>query len=457
VKWFVGVLLLLLAALVLESGLLAYAAYVLLGLLLIGRLLARGGVENLSARRSCKLGGEEVGEAGPGLVADVGDRVSIALTVSNSGRLPVPWVLLEDLLPRRAVERRHPSLEVKGKRLKIASVPGGGEVVLRYRLECLKHGYFALGPLVLESGDLFGLHRRYRVLTRPRYLLVLPKVVPLLGYEVASRRPVGDVRLTHRLFEDPTRLAGVRPYEYGDPLNRIHWRATARTGALHTRVCEPSCLAGATVVLDFHKAGYHQRGEPHRSELAVTAAASLANAVQEMGQQVGLVTNAGDAARRLRTAFQEYAARSRRAALQAAEQEDEEAERLEPLRIETRRGAEQLQRIREALARAELNDGLTFAGLIAESASRLPRDATVLAVLPDVPEATAITLGNLRRQGFAVAVVLVMLDDEALERSYARLTVEGVRDIRHLHNEEELSELCQRSVDRSAPYSLAGF
>src|SRR5260370_9364693 len=107
--------------------------------------------------------------------------------------------------------------------------------------------------------------------------------------------------MTYRLFEDPTRIAGVRPDEVGDRLNRIHWRATARTGALHSKVHEPSTLTGATVVLDFHEAGYPTRGEPVRSELAVTTAVSLANAVYEMGQQIGLVTNGRDAADPLKT------------------------------------------------------------------------------------------------------------------------------------------------------------
>src|SRR5207302_1065419 len=150
----------------------------------------------------------------------------------------------------------------------------------------------------------------------------------------------------------------------GDPLNRVHWRATARTGQLHSKIHEPSTLSGATVLLDFHQAGYHARGEPFRSELAVVAAVSLANAVYEMGQQVGLVTNGRDAA--------------------------------------------------------------------------------------------AIALGDLRRRGFAVTVVLVMLDDKPLEQAYARLMSEGVRDLRHLKDEAELADLCNQQVHRATPYDFAG-
>jgi uncharacterized protein (DUF58 family) len=468
-RWFLAVLLLLVAAVFLESSLLAYATYVLLGLLLISRWLARRWIGQLSAARAfLRAGRGEEPVAGPegqrpvGLTAEVGERVVVRVRVHNNGRLPVPWVLLEDLLPRAALDRRFPRLKVKGKRLQIAMLRAGGTLEMRYQLECLGRGYYQVGPLVLESGDLFGLHRRHRVLTEPGYLLVYPRIVPVIGYDLASRRPIGDVRLTHRLYEDPTRIAGVRRYEAGDPLNRVHWRATARTGMLHSKVHEPSTLSGASILLDFHEAGYHSRGEPFRSELSVTAAASLANAVSEMGQQVGLVTNGRDASDRLRlhpaadsaTGPKERELATRQAARQAAGMV-EQSDRLRPLRVETRRGVEQLQHIREVLARVELTAGLTFADLVIEATPRLPRDATILAVLPDVPVESAVALGNLRRHGLAVTVVLVALGEEALERSYARLVAEGVRDIRHLADEAALPDLCRRQVEHSAPYDFA--
>jgi uncharacterized protein (DUF58 family) len=206
-------------------------------------------------------------------------------------------------------------------------------------------------------------------------------------------------------------------------------------------------------VLDFHQAGYHPRGEPFRSELAVTTAVSLANAVYEMGQQVGLATNGRDAADRIKTEGWEQDPRTRQAARGTAAM-SEESERLQPLLVPTRRGVEQLQHIRETLARVELTDGLTFAELISETISRLPRDATILAVLPDVSVETAIALGNLWRAGLAVTVVLILLDDEPLERAYGRLVAERIRDIRHLKSEAELPELCRRQVDRSSPYAF---
>jgi uncharacterized protein (DUF58 family) len=330
---------------------------------------------------------------------------------------------------------------------------GGQEAKVRYHVHCQMRGYYQIGPLMLESGDLFGLHRRYRVETEPQFLLVYPKVVPLEGYELASRRPIGDIRMTYRLYEDPTRIAGVRPYEAGDPLNRVHWRATARTGELHSKVYEPSTLAGATILLDFHQGSYPRRGEPHRSELAVTTAASLANAVYEMGHQTGLVTNGRDAADRLRLEGWDHEFRTRRAARRAPAMR-EESDRLRPLVVPTRRGVEQFQRIRETLARVELTDGLTFGELVMEAAPRLPRDATVVAVLGDVPAEAALALGNLNRRGFAVSAVLIAFDADRLEKAYGRLVAEGIKDVRHLRDEAGLPQLCQHQVQQATPYQL---
>jgi uncharacterized repeat protein (TIGR01451 family) len=442
-KWWLGTAVLLLLALVLESGLLAYAMYVLVGVLLVSRLLARAALENVTARRL------PVRET-----AEIGEQVTVTVLVRNNGKLPVPWILLEDLLPAEAVGPRPPRLKVEGKRLQAHTLAAGREVRLRYRIDCRMRGYYQVGPLVLESGDLFGLHRRYRLETEPQFLLVYPRVVPLEGYDLMSRRPIGDVRLTHRLYEDPTRIAGVRAYQAGDPLNRVHWRATARTGELHCKLYEPSSLSGATVVLDFHKAGYPRRGEPYRSELAVTAAAALAHAVYQMGQQVGLVSNGRDAADRLRLEGWDHEYRTRTAA-RARPAMHARSERLQPLVVETRRGVEQFQRIRETLARLELTDGLTFDRLVSEAAGRMPRDATVVALLPGVPVEAALALGNLKRQGFAVTVVLVLLPEGQVEDAQGRLLAEGVRDVRLLKDEAELPTLCQQQVLLTTPYSVA--
>ena len=125
--------------------------------------------------------------------------------------------------------------------------------------------------------------------------------MPLEGFDIASRRPIGEVRIAHRLFEDPTRIAGVRRYEAGDPLNRVHWRATARTGVLHSKIYEPSTVAGATLLLDFHQARVRSRSTSRTApSWPSPPPPRWPTPCIEMGQQIGLVTNGRDAADRIR-------------------------------------------------------------------------------------------------------------------------------------------------------------
>src|SRR5262249_35806508 len=185
-----------------------------------------------------------------------------------------------------ALKQKPPRIHLKGKRLKLTRIRAGNASTLKYTIVCDMRGYYQIGPTVLETGDLFGLHRRHRIVTKPVFLLVYPKVVPLRKYDFASQRAIGEVNLARLLFEDPTRNAGVRPYQVGDPLQRVHWRATARTGQLMSRVFDPTTLAGATILVDFHRDGYPSRGEPFRSDLAVTPACSIAYSATMLNHQI---------------------------------------------------------------------------------------------------------------------------------------------------------------------------
>lgn len=437
-KWFVIAVLLLGVGLLLRLELLVFAMYVLLGVLLISRFMTREWTAKVAATRTGSTG-----------TANVGDQATIVIELINHSRFAVPWLIIEEAFPLDALK---PPLRLKltGRTTFIARLKRRERRTMRYTVEFLARGYYQFGPLLIESGDLFGLHRRYRVLSAPVHVLVFPEIVPLRGYDIASRRPLGEIRMTHRLFEDPTRIAGVRPYQAGDPLSRIHWRAFARTGSLHSKVYEPSCLAGATLLLDFHRQSFTSSESFWTEDLAITAAASLANAVFALGQQVGLITNGRDAAERMRTEGWRAAWTTRADALNKFAERPPN-ERLEPIVIPPQRGPEQVERLHETLARLEQTDGFTFDAMIHETASRIPRDASVVAILSSVTRDSARALGELRRAGYAVTAVVVTRDvreyhDWAQPPEWAALLLgEGI-DFRPIDSREALAELRAESL-----------
>ena len=58
----------------------------------------------------------------------------------------------------------------------------------------------------------------------------------------------------------------------------------------------------------------------------------------------------------------------------------------------------------------ERSGGLTFPELLLEVNSRLPRNTTLVAIVQDVTEETAVLLGGLHRRGFRVTVVPIAFD-----------------------------------------------
>jgi uncharacterized protein (DUF58 family) len=433
-KWFLGALFLLFAGFVFELGPLVYAMYVLLGVLLFTRFLTYTWVECMTVTRECDRHSCQIGET-----------IAVAAVVKNTGLLPVPWLLIEDALPRDALTDSPPRIKAKGPRVSVAQLFPLAEKHLLYQLTFQQRGYYQIGPMLLESGDPFGLHRRFKVSGKPNFILVHPKVVPLDGYDISSRRPIGEIRLSHRLFEDPTRISGVRAYQNGDPLNRVHWRASARTGSLHSKTFDASCIAGATLLLDFHQ--YSHRGGSHSNlltELTVTTAASLANTLYQMNQQIGLVSNGRDAADRVREEGWKQEFRTRSVARKLLDLRGE-SERLRPVVVPTLRGGEQLIRILETLARLELTNGLNFAQLVEEAKPHLSRDSTVIAVLRAVSEETALALGSLKRAGYSVTAVVAVRDripDWVVPPEWATLLLAQGIAFRPIHDEEALANLC---------------
>jgi uncharacterized protein (DUF58 family) len=136
--WFAVLFLLIGVAIALKAGLVAFAGYVLLGVYLLSRYLARRWVHALSAKRECDSAPREVGES-----------TAVVVTLTNTGSLPIAWVLVEDLVPDFAAKARTPRLTVKGKRVHVVTLRGKQTKMLKYKVTFAMRGYYPLGPTLL--------------------------------------------------------------------------------------------------------------------------------------------------------------------------------------------------------------------------------------------------------------------------------------------------------------------
>lgn len=442
---------LLLVGLLLGASMLVYASYVVAAVFLLSQFLTRTWTQSLTASRN--LSADEM---------EVGDSAAVRLSLHNTSRLPIVWALVEDLLPAKLLNGPSTAIQLSGTHFRVVSIPAGSGKVIVYQIKALRRGYFQLGPVVAETGDLLGLYKRFNQITDASYLTVLPKLIPLDGYDIASKRPIGEVKVSYRLMEDPTLISGIRQYRTGDPIRSIHWRASARTGELQCKQFEPTSVAGATLVLDMHRDTNPDEHEPIRTDLAVTAAASICHALLQIQQQFGLISNGRDAVDRISELADAEAGGKNESGGGQEEANDrvnfdslesakaalamrKKSERLRPVVIPYGRGPEHFQTIHRTLARLERTDGAHFEDLLLEVQSRLPRDATVLVILQNVTEEAAMALGELVRQGYSVAAIVNNYENEALHVAIGRLLSYRIAAY-HLHDEQSIPEICKAMV-----------
>jgi len=361
-----------------------YLGIVLLCLTATSWLVAEASVARLSVQRTVEPARLTAGESS-----------SISVVLRHAGRWPIPWLRFEDVLDE--------GLLADGSTAAFAPVAAGGDLRLRYELPQLPRGLHRVGPSVAEGSGPFGLLRRTRQFegSEACFLTVEPRTVPLDSMRAAGGSPIAEVR-RRSLFEDPSRFAGVRRFRRGDGLRRVHWRATARTGELQSKAFEPAVLGGALICLELGADAWADRPVAQR-ELAITAAASLAEALLAAGRRVGLLANAADAAE----AFgPDFPGELLRAANPRRAQGAESALRR-PLEVAAGKGPAQRALIAGALARAQVATGPTLAALLAAEHRRLPRGLVALVVTPRLDAPMAASLGVLRRSGFSTSALLV--------------------------------------------------
>jgi uncharacterized protein (DUF58 family) len=374
----------------------------------------------------------------------VGETVGVGMKITNQSGYWIPWMLIDEKISKRYTKLPPVALNILSATVQLFSFRPKQTTLLRYAVQTQRRGYYQLGPTLLETGDLLGLHRSFRIANQPSYITVLPKLKVLEGLEIASRRPMGEMKVADRFLEDPTLMSGLREYRAGDPMNRVHWKATARTGVLHTRVFQPTCVQGAMLLLDMHESTNPQKHEPVRTDLGVTAAASIAHWLYQSGEPFGLVSNGRDAAERIRE-LNKRAQYSDRASATANIEMKNRSDRLTPILLGANRTPEHFAEMHRMLARLERTDGLRLDQLLMETESRLPKLLSLIVIVQRVDEAGVLALEMIRRRGYAMSVLLNCHQEDYLEHS-ARLIAARLPVVA-LHDEESLSEyLRQKSA-----------
>lgn len=228
------------------------------------------------------------------VVAEAGGQVSVQVEVRNLSAQRTGEAKWRDEWPwfpfGTVAARLKPLARNRGK-LGVSSA-----LNVDYVLDPPRRGVFEIGPLVVEIADPFQLARGEIVVGGLQKLVVTPRVaaLPFAGASIAADD--GSARALQRRNSGGGDDLMTREYREGDPLRRVHWKATARHGELMVRLEEQRSHAQARILLDTRRAGYRDAGptteeqpESDSFEWAVAFTASLAFHLQQAGFSVDVV------------------------------------------------------------------------------------------------------------------------------------------------------------------------
>jgi uncharacterized protein (DUF58 family) len=242
-------------------------AGVLVAAYIFSLLTSRGHLSRLSVERETD-----------GQMIEVGASILARLRIHSQGAVPFRWMLVRDRIPKGVI------VDSPTGRLSFGS--GFESQGFFYKATFPSRGIFDLGPAELSSGDLLATREVTQVDDHALTIVVHPRIVPMVAFRLPSSRPFGDLRADPKSHEDPTRPSGCRPYAYGDPMKRIHWPATARTGALLSRLYDGSSSPVTAVIVDQSTDSYPDEAS---FELACCVAASILACLLRDGAEAGLV------------------------------------------------------------------------------------------------------------------------------------------------------------------------
>ncbi len=311
----------------------------------------------------------EAGYAVSQLHGHVGDQLRVTYTLRNGSRVAKLWL-----------EIHNPTTLPGGLPGRAITLAGRSERSWLIRIPLARRGHFRIEPLHIRTGDPFGFFEASATVGHGVSVVVYPRLEPLPRWRLPAGALEGGQRSPVRTLQTTPLATTVRPYAPGDSMNRIHWKSTARHGEIQVKEFDLEQTADAWIVLDLQREIQAGHGDESTVEVAVRAAASIADKALQENRSVGMTVNVA------RTAF-----------------------------LPPDRGSRQHLKIMQLLASVEADGSTQLVETLITTVGRLRRGMTAVVITPSLDPAWVRPLAALRNRG--VACVVLALDAAAYERT----------------------------------------
>jgi uncharacterized protein (DUF58 family) len=215
-----------------------------------------------------------------------GEEVEITIVVTRRSNFPLFYVVLEDVLPEALLRETRYEGNTHQIQSRILIFP-----LFRKRLEYsytinpAPRGLFKFDQIMVKTGDIFGFVLKNTSVSIKDQIFVYPQYQDIERWENGKMLQTGMKKVGKRSFTDYTSTVSVRDYVAGDRMNWLHWKASARSNKLLTKVFEQQRNDDFVIVLDHCDKSYGTND--WLFERGVSLAASLVHFSISKGGSIG--------------------------------------------------------------------------------------------------------------------------------------------------------------------------
>jgi len=227
--------------------------------------------------------------------ATPGDIVDLIEVVTNQKWMPLHFINVKFQLDRNLKFDNMDSNSVvsdKSYKNDVFSLLFFQKVTRTIPLVCKKRGYYTIDKIELLSMGLFMNDILSVTIPISSELVVYPAFVYTENIEVPFRKIMGSIITNKYTYEDPFEFKGIRDYQDYDSMDKINWKATAKTSELKVNLYDNTASQEVCILLNVEYEGMIKY--ENVLEESISIAASLMQMLIESGVSTSIICNGKD-------------------------------------------------------------------------------------------------------------------------------------------------------------------
>ena len=213
-------------------------------------------------------------------IFSVGRANVVTLRLKNRSRRTLRGTVIDDPLPDTSAEGLPAAFEL----------PPLGEAAIKYTITPTRRGPHDLGAVTVRYTSLLGLVARQERTALPAHVDVYPDVHAARALEMLRRQGRQDARLgSLRVRGGDTEFERLRPYQVGDEVRHIDWRASARRDDPTVRQFQAESNQNVVFALDVGRAMRGESSGITSVDHALNAALLAADVALRGGDKAGFL------------------------------------------------------------------------------------------------------------------------------------------------------------------------